>query len=227
MAKIQHKDIPDAQRHEPKGVSVASQYQVYVANGAGSGTWKKVDARDIQGVGGDSGVSGKILLSDGANGFSSKVFTSYGAMGVTNNTNNFVISAAAADATLHTNSDFVLFSGAGAPFVGDNLYDVSFSVDKLTVSTPGVYEVRFWGNIGEFPTTTAKVGAKFKINGSAWTPRPVVAKASAAGDSMHLSSFEYITLNTNDYVQLFVASSAVGNLVIHDANLTLELKRAT
>ena len=198
-----------------------------MANGAGSGTWKKVDARDIQGVGGDSGVSGKILLSDGANGFSSKVFASYGMMGVTNNTNNFVISTAAADATLHTDSDFVLFSGAGAPFVGDNLYGVSFSVDKLAVSTPGIYEVRFWGNIGTFPSTTAKVGAKFKINGAVWTPRPVLTKDNATGDSGHLSSFEYITLNANDYVQLFVASSVAGNLVINDANLTLELKRAT
>lgn len=227
MAKIQHKDIPDAQRHEPKGVSVASQYQVYVANGAGSGTWKKVDARDIQGVGGDSGVSGKILLSDGANGFSSKVFSSYGVMGITDNTNNFVISTAATDPTLHTNSDYVLFSGAGAPFVGESLYGVSFSVDKLTVSTPGVYEVRFWSNIGTFPSTTAKVGAKFKVNGVNWSPRTVVTKSNSVGDSGHLNAFGLVTLNANDYVQLFVASSSTGNLVINNANLTLELKRAT
>lgn len=38
---IQHKDIPDAQRHEPKGISTASSGEVYVADGAGAGTWKK------------------------------------------------------------------------------------------------------------------------------------------------------------------------------------------
>ena len=40
MADIQHKDIPDSERHEPKGVSSASSGTVYVANGSGSGEWK-------------------------------------------------------------------------------------------------------------------------------------------------------------------------------------------
>lgn len=37
---IQHKDIPDAQLHEPKGIASVGANQVYVSNGAGSGTWK-------------------------------------------------------------------------------------------------------------------------------------------------------------------------------------------
>jgi hypothetical protein len=32
--------MPDAERHEPKGVSSAASGDVYVANGAGSGTWQ-------------------------------------------------------------------------------------------------------------------------------------------------------------------------------------------
>lgn len=36
---MQHKDIPDGERHEPKGVSTAQSGAVYVANGTGSGTW--------------------------------------------------------------------------------------------------------------------------------------------------------------------------------------------
>lgn len=36
---IEHKDIPEAGLHEPKGVSVATTGQVYVANGSGSGLW--------------------------------------------------------------------------------------------------------------------------------------------------------------------------------------------
>lgn len=34
-----HKDLTGADLHEPKGVSTATLGQVYVANGAGSGTW--------------------------------------------------------------------------------------------------------------------------------------------------------------------------------------------
>lgn len=40
---IEHVDIPDGERHEPKGVSAASSGQVYVANGAASGTWATQD----------------------------------------------------------------------------------------------------------------------------------------------------------------------------------------
>ena len=37
---MQHRDIPDGQRHEPKGISTATDGQVYVANGNGSGSWQ-------------------------------------------------------------------------------------------------------------------------------------------------------------------------------------------
>lgn len=36
---IEHKDIVDSERHEPKGVSTASLDEVYKANGSGGGTW--------------------------------------------------------------------------------------------------------------------------------------------------------------------------------------------
>lgn len=39
MATIQHKDIPDAQRHEPKGISSASANSLYMSNGSASGAW--------------------------------------------------------------------------------------------------------------------------------------------------------------------------------------------
>lgn len=227
MPKIQHKDIPDSQRHEPKGIDSASIHQMYIANGAGSGSWSKVGSLNLVNLGGDSGVAGKIILTDGANGFTGKVFSSYGVMGITNNANNFVIGTAAVDPTLQSNSDYVLFTGAGAPFVGESLYGTTFSVDRITVSVAGVYEVRFWSNIATFPSNTAKVGAKFRVNGTTWSPRTVVTKSNSAGDSGHLNAFGLVTLNANDYVQLYVASSATGNLVLSNANLTVELKRAT
>lgn len=43
MADISHKNITDADLHEPKGVAGASAGQVYVANGSGSGTWTAQD----------------------------------------------------------------------------------------------------------------------------------------------------------------------------------------
>lgn len=39
MADIEHKNIADANLHEPKGVAGASSGTVYVADGLGSGAW--------------------------------------------------------------------------------------------------------------------------------------------------------------------------------------------
>jgi hypothetical protein len=44
---IQHVNIPDGERHEPKGVSLATTGQVYVADGAASGAWRKVKENDL------------------------------------------------------------------------------------------------------------------------------------------------------------------------------------
>ncbi len=41
MANIEHKNLTDAELHEPKGVSAASSNTVYVADGAGSGSWSQ------------------------------------------------------------------------------------------------------------------------------------------------------------------------------------------
>jgi hypothetical protein len=40
MADIQHRDITGDNVHEPKGIGTASNGQVYVADGGGSGDWK-------------------------------------------------------------------------------------------------------------------------------------------------------------------------------------------
>lgn len=39
---IQHKNIADAERHEPKGISTALIDTVYVSNGAATGVWKEL-----------------------------------------------------------------------------------------------------------------------------------------------------------------------------------------
>ena len=66
---IEHDSIADGERHEPKGISTAAANQVYVSNGAGSGSWKNQvggantvnvsDASDLP-----SPISGEINLVD-------------------------------------------------------------------------------------------------------------------------------------------------------------------
>jgi hypothetical protein len=43
----EHNTLTGASIHEPKGVAAASVHTVYVADGAGSGAWAKIDADNI------------------------------------------------------------------------------------------------------------------------------------------------------------------------------------
>lgn len=47
MADIEHKNITEANLHEPKGVSTAANGQVYIADGNGSGQWATLTATRI------------------------------------------------------------------------------------------------------------------------------------------------------------------------------------
>lgn len=42
-----HQDLTGADLHEPKGVASAASGRVYVADGAGSGTWKKITTSEL------------------------------------------------------------------------------------------------------------------------------------------------------------------------------------
>lgn len=47
MADIEHSALPDELLHEPKGASTAAAGTVYVANGAGSGTFSKIPLESL------------------------------------------------------------------------------------------------------------------------------------------------------------------------------------
>lgn len=58
---IEHKDIPDSERHEPKGASTALSGTVYVSDGAGSGSWVIPEPK-----GAGTALEGQQYFSDGA-----------------------------------------------------------------------------------------------------------------------------------------------------------------
>lgn len=63
---IEHKDIPDGNIHEPKGITTAVVDTVYVASGSGTGIWKKVPTSALAGTGGAGSVN-QVLAVDGLN----------------------------------------------------------------------------------------------------------------------------------------------------------------
>lgn len=65
---IQHKNIPEADLHEPKGVSLATANTAYVANGSGSGSWQKIPTQGLAGIG-TNGSLGQLVTINGSGAF--------------------------------------------------------------------------------------------------------------------------------------------------------------
>lgn len=190
----QHVDVTDPDIHEPKGVASQTAGRVYVSDGAGSGSWQRVN-----------------------------VEYAFGSMTITNNTSALAMTAG----DLANNSSYVTFTGTPAPYVGENLEGVSFSVDKLTVPFTGIYEVSAYMNISQFPSTTAKIGMKYKVNGSTFSSRAPKVKSAVTSDETQITGFGLVSLNANDFVQIAVASDANGNLIVRDMNVIIKLVRKT
>lgn len=219
---IEHRDIPDANLHEPKGVSIAGANTGYIANGSGSGTWRKLRSTDLQGLTGDSGVANKHIVTDGSNGFKTIVGNAFGSMVITNNS---VVAAltAVADTTFNTASQFTVMTGSSFPWSSENLQGITFNTDHLIVPETGIYLISTYLNIGAFPSTAARISMRYKINGSTYGARKPIVKSSGTGAEAQLIGSGLISLVAGDYIQNAIASDASGNLLIKDANISLHL----
>lgn len=222
---IQHSNIPDAQLHEPKGVASAALNTSYFADGSGSGDWKKVGVETLSGLSGDGSVARLKVVTDGANGFDLYRDYAFGKMHITNNSTPFALTAVA-DTTLNTASQYTLLTGSGAPFANGLEDGVTFSTNKLTVNHSGVYDLNFWACLTGFPSNTAKVGLKFKINGTTFSDMKVVTKSNSNGDDGLLAACDLVSLTANDYIQLYIASDTTGNVVINNMALTMKMIKA-
>ena len=146
-------------------------------------------------------------------------------MHITNNLVPFAVTAAA-DTSLNTSSQYVLLTGSGAPFANGLEDGVTFSVNKMTVDFAGVYDLNFWACLTGFPSNTAKVGVKFRINGSTFSDMKAVTKSNSNGDAGNLAANDLITLGVGDYIQLYIASDVTGNIVINNMALTMKMIKA-
>src|SRR5574341_554703 len=223
---VEHKDIVDAQRHEPKGASTASTNSSYIADGAGSGTWRKIRSTDFQGMSGDGGDVRHFIGTDGNNGFVVIPDAAFGTMAITNNAANFAVTAVA-DTTFGTPSQYSLLTGVGAPWASENLNDITFSTDKLTVPVTGIYKVEAYLNISAYPASSARISIAYRVSGGGYSSRRPVVKSSGVGAEGQVIGFGLTSLVTSDYIQLYVASDATGNLLIKNANVLITLVKAT
>lgn len=224
---VQHKNIPDSELHESKGVASAASNTAYFANGSGSGSWKKVGSETLAGLSGDGNTANLKLLTTGTGGqFKLVRDFAYGKMVVVDNAVPFAITAAA-DPTLETASQYTLLTGSGVPFVNGTADGVVFDgTNKLTFTYAGVYDLNFWSNITGFPSNTAKVAVRFRLNGTSISPMHVWCKSNSNGDAGILAASDFITVAAGDYIQLMTASDTTGNILFHNMNLTTKMIKA-
>ena len=223
---IQHSAITGANVHESKGVDTAAAKLVYVTDGAGSGTWKKVGTDNLLGLTGDSDLVGRKLLTDGNEGFTLGLDSAYGSMTITNNSNTFAV-LDSTDNTLASTTGYSILTGTGAPWVSANLYGITFSTNKLTVPVTGLYELTAFLYIAQTPTAGNKVAARYVVNGSTYGARRYSAKVAVDGDNFQLDMHELVQLTAGDYIQIAYASSINHNAIINDAAVNLKLIRQT
>lgn len=224
---IQHSVITGANVHESKGVDTAAAKLVYVTDGAGSGTWKKVGIDNLLGLTTDGGVSGLKLVGNGAQGFTLKTDAAYGSMVINNNSTATASLTAAADATLAATAGYTLITGTGAPWTSENLFGVTFTTDRLTAPVTGIYNFQATVVINKFPTDVAKIGIRTRIDGTTFGTRRSTLKSVAVASHGILVLNEHISLTAGQYVQLMVATSAAGTIIYNDATVNLNLIRQT
>lgn len=222
---IQHKDITDPNIHEPKGVNVAANKTVYVADGSGTGAWALIDATNIDGLTA-SAVAGQKIISNGSDGFSYVRDAAYGSMVMNNNLTGFALTGAL-DPELSTNQGYTTLTGTGSPWASSNLYGVTFSTDRLIVPVTGMYELSAEMRITQFPTSTSRVGVRYLIDGATYSTRRSTHKGAGVGDEGKIIITEHVQLTAASYIQLAVASSGSGDIVFNDVTVNLKLIRQT
>lgn len=131
-----HKDLTGSELHEPKGVASASANTAYIANGSGSGTWKKIpgdafDTANIFNVNREQIVAGFADIGT--------VRSSWIGFARKNSVNRIVVTLQLATATADTVLTFRNHAGASMGTVTVPSGAIAGSVHTLTPTTNNAF----------------------------------------------------------------------------------------
>jgi len=200
----EHDTIQDPFIHEPKGVSSADAGQIYVADGAGSGSWLDADVANPHNT---------IAYAD------KNLTSGEPPQGIT--------VVAAGDSTLRTLDDFVHFTDDMSLSSANGI-----TIDangNFVIETKGLYQFNFWFSEsntisdGELGITLYKNQADpLNLTG------PVVGqvmrdKTKTSTDINSLAISGVILLDVSDVVGIAAASDKPGTITFTDASFSLIL----
>lgn len=198
---IQHKNITEADLHEPKGVSTASSGTVYKANGAGTGAWSYPI------VGQNTALSGQVFVSNGAN---SGTWSYPPAKGHA----EIYINSGATTHTLGSAQSYTKLNPSGE-WTASGYEDV-ISVDavngEIDLDLAGHYKIDFWCT---FTTAALASGTlyrfKFAIDGVVSNRILTVQKFSNGVDTLHVAATGLVEATAGQALSIHVAGDATSS----------------
>lgn len=169
MVNVAHSTLTGANLHEPKGAAAASADTVYVANGAGSGTWQQVDPEASLESSGAAGAT-DVLASDGASAIEFRTV---------NNLNKITFTAYIADISTAGNYYVV------CPIAGD--ISAIYSVIDAALGTTNCQLTFFIAGVGVTDSTITITQAG-SAAGNVDSAVPTAQKTLTAGQAIRITS---------------------------------------
>lgn len=213
MATVQHSTLTSGELHEPKGIDTASANEIYIANGNGSGSWQAVPVQEPKDIGGAS--LGEVYFADGA-GSGTWQAIEKPPVGYLNYTDPV-------GTTLVSPSSFTVIS-VNATTHGTQRDFTNNNAGRLTYTGTPTVSMKLTGLLSfESSASNAITSVQIFINGVPAFPAQFVAEVSTSGSGAlsTLTLFGYADLNTGDYVEMYVQTSA-GNCQVLNFGLMAE-----
>ena len=203
----EHSVLTDPNLHEPKGVSTATNGQVYVADGAASGAWCNLYLNGIEDYNDLATATTPIALTaastwydmtnDGAGAFTNKTYKIPGRADIWNtSTNQFEFNTAGLvlGDSVDIRFDFEVVTSAandtikfGMDLGHGDAGEYRLELQERTYKTAGTYRVVFW--------TSVYMGDTVTLN----NPAKVVAWSDTTGDTVKVNGW-YVRTNLRNPV---------------------------
>lgn len=196
---IQHKDIPNAQLHEPKGINAATANKVYKSNGAASGSWEDVDSTMLQALTGDGGSDGFNIITNGTNGFR---------LGKLPHGSFYFVNTAAPTTITYP---AVATKLTATSIAGSDTYMVTAGTNsRLTYTGATIQHFHIAATISLDQTIGANRDIETYIaRNGAVLPSSTVIQTTVSGAKASSALHADVELNQNDYLELFVKNGGV------------------
>ena len=209
----QHSVITGSDLHEPKGIASAGANKVYVADGAGSGTFKYIDPK-----GAATASAGEVYSADGSGSGTfvlptGKVFA------------ELHITGSSVSQTLAGSSAFAKLDPGSAWTQGQVKNLATVAADgEITVSVTGVYLCSFWASFdGAAIAAGTKYNFKFSKDGSEETRKTTVQKMTASAERLYVNFSNIINFGSAAALSVEVAGDGTSSgtaITVAEASLS-------